>query len=100
MSKIAIVGEMTAHAGKFDTYLAKMTEHARASRAEPGCVRFDVVVPKKGENKLFIYEIWQDQAALEVHANTPRMQAYREATKELQSERKVTVCELRESADA
>lgn len=100
MPKLAIVGEMTAHPGKFDAYLAKMTEHARASRAEPGCLRFDVAVPKKGENKLFIYELWADSQALEVHSNSERMKAYREETKDLQAERKVTLCELRESADA
>jgi autoinducer 2-degrading protein len=100
MPKIAIIGEMSAKPGQFDTYLAKMTEHARASRKEPGCVRFDVVVPQKGENTLLIYEIWKDSAALDVHANSPRMKAYREATKDLQAGRKITMCHLHDSPDA
>ena len=100
MAKIAIVGEMSAHPGKFAEYLAKMTEHARASRKEPGCIRFDVFVPREGENTLYIYEIWKDQAALDVHANTPRMKAYRDTTKPITASRKVTLCTLHDSADA
>jgi autoinducer 2-degrading protein len=99
MAKIAIVGELSAKPGQFPAYLAKMTEHARASRKEPGCIRFDVVVPREGENTLFIYEIWKDQAALDVHSNTPRMKAYREASKPLAGGRKVTLCALHDSGD-
>lgn len=100
MSKIAIIGEMTAHPGKFDEYLARMIANAQASRSEPGCVRFDVSVPKRGENKLFIYEIWADREALDTHANSARLKAHGEATKDLQAERKLTICELRDSVDA
>jgi (4S)-4-hydroxy-5-phosphonooxypentane-2,3-dione isomerase len=99
MSKIAILGEMKAKPGSFDTYLAKMTEHARASRKEPGCLRFDVSVPREGKDTFCIYEIWADQKALDVHANTERMKAYREVTKALTAERRVTICGLHDSAD-
>ena len=100
MSKIAIIGQMTAKAGQFDTYLGHMTEHARASRKEPGCVRFDVVVPKKLENTLMIYEIWADRAALDTHAGSDRIKAYREATQDLVADSKLTFCDLHDSPDA
>lgn len=99
MSKIAIVGSFTATPGNFDTFLAKMGEHARASRKEPGCLRFDVSVPQKSDGRFFIYEIWADQKALDVHANTPRIKAYREETKPLQGERNITMCFLHDSPD-
>ena len=100
MSKIAIIGQMTAKPGQFDAYLAQMTEHARASRKEPGCVRFDVVVPRKLENTLMIYEIWADKAALDVHAGTDRIKAYREATEGMVEDSKLTFCALHDSPDA
>jgi quinol monooxygenase YgiN len=100
MSKIAIVGEFRAQPGKFDAFLAKMTEHARASRKEPGCIRFDVFVPEKAPDTFCIYEIWADRTVLDVHSSSARMKAYREATKPLQAERKITLCALHDSPDA
>ena len=100
MSKIAIVGQMTAKPGQFEAYLGHMTEHARASRKEPGCIRFDVVVPRKIENTLMIYEIWADKAALDVHAATERIKAYRVATEGLVAESKLHFCALHDSPDA
>jgi len=99
MSKIAIVVEQSSNPGKFEEHLAKMCAHAQASRQEPGCLRFDVVVPKKGENKLFLYEMWADPASLDVHANSERMKAHRASTKELVADSKITLCDLRDSAD-
>jgi (4S)-4-hydroxy-5-phosphonooxypentane-2,3-dione isomerase len=100
MSKIAIVGQISSKPGQFPAYLTQMTEHARASRKEPGCLRFDVAVPRKTENTLYIYEIWRDQAALDVHAGSERMKTYRAATKELVAESRITLCELHDSPDA
>jgi quinol monooxygenase YgiN len=99
MSKIAIVGEITTKDGQFDEYLRRFVEHARASRAEAGCLRFDVAVPKKGENKFHFYEIWADREALDAHAGTERIKAHREATKPLQVDSKITFCTLHDSAD-
>ena len=99
MSKIAIIGDMTTKAGSFDTYYELMRKHAEASRQEPGCMRFDLVVPFKSENRLMFYEMYEDQASLDAHANSDRIKQHRENTKDLVEERRLQICELRDSAD-
>lgn len=100
MSKIAIVVQQTIKPGQRAVYLEKMLAHARASRAEPGCLRFDVALPQTDENAVYLYELWADQAALDVHANTERIKAHRASTKEHVAESRITLCDLRDSGDA
>ena len=45
-----------------------------ASRAEPGCITFDVSRSVEDENVFVLYEEWQDQAALDFHYNTAHFQ--------------------------
>lgn len=99
MSKIAIIAEFTTTPGKFDSFLERMKVHAAASRQEPGCLRFDVVIPQDSENRVMLYELYQDQAAFDFHAGTERLKAHRKATADWTAERKVTVCELLDSGD-
>jgi len=44
------------------------------SRAEPGCVTFDVT--RAADNTFVLYEEWRDQAALDVHYKTEHFQQY------------------------
>ncbi len=99
MSKIAIIGEFTTNAGDFDEFYGLMVKHATASREEPGNLRFDVVVPLKSENRLMIYELYEDQAALDAHAGTDRIKEHRNNTKELVENRSLHICDLRDSGD-
>ena len=99
MSKISIIGEITTKPGSFDAYYELMCKHAAASRQEPGCMRFDVVIPFKSENRLLFYEMYEDQASLDAHAGTERIKAHREKSKEFVESRRLDICELRDSAD-
>lgn len=94
MSKVVINAEITTHEGHFDGFMAGMKEHAAASRKEPGCERFDVIVQRKSENTLIVYEIYSDQAALDEHANSARMAAYREATAHMVAGRILRICDM------
>jgi autoinducer 2-degrading protein len=38
---------------------------------EPGCVRFDVVQDNDDATKIWLYEIYRDQAAFDHHLTTP-----------------------------
>jgi autoinducer 2-degrading protein len=71
MSKVGREGEV---AGLF----AKLTEE---SRKEPGCVTYQVHRHKTESRRFFIYELYQDDAALEAHRATPHFLQY--AKKEL-----------------
>ena len=44
-----------------------LAEHARRSRAEPGCLRFELFQSNLDPHAFFIVEAWESQAALDVH---------------------------------
>ena len=51
--------------------LAKVSElliaHARASRAEPGCLRFELLQSQDPPTSFFIVEDWDSDAAIDAH---------------------------------
>ena len=58
-----------AHAAAFDT---EITANARASReTEPGCRQFDVCRDLADPGLFFLYELYDDEAAIQVHLHTP-----------------------------
>ena len=42
-------------------------EHAKLSRAEPGCLRFELFQSNLDPHAFFIVEAWESQKALDVH---------------------------------
>jgi len=95
MSKIAIVGEFNVkpeHRAEFETLMAG---HARTSfETEPGCERFDLLIPRKDDGRVMIYEVYTDQAALDFHAAQPRLATLREAYKDMIVDRKLSICTI------
>ncbi len=58
--------------GTKDAYLAAMLPNAEASvRDEPGCQRFDVLEAREEPETFYLYEIYDDPAALAAHKETP-----------------------------
>ena len=68
------------------TWIAKEgEEHAVAeafrqleteSRTEPGCLMYIVHRHRTDQRRFFVYEQYQDDAALEAHRNSPHFQKY------------------------
>lgn len=44
-----------------------LAEHAKLSRAEPGCLRFELYQSNLDPHAFFILEAWESQQALDVH---------------------------------
>ena len=54
--------------GKGEAFVARVRRQARDSlEREPGCHHFDVCVAPEGDGRVFLYEIYSDQAAFQVH---------------------------------
>ena len=51
---------------------------AEASRAEPGCLRFDVMQHTMRANHFTVVEVWQDQQAPDRHAAAAHTKQYRD----------------------
>jgi autoinducer 2-degrading protein len=67
-----------AHVAAFDTAI---TDNARASReTEPGCRQFDVCRDPNDPQLFFLYELYDDDAAIEAHLQSAHFQAMNAAS--------------------
>ncbi len=69
------------HPGTATRFLPLVRANAAASFAEPGCLRFDVLVPEDGRDAVFLHEIYTDAAAFDLHLATPHFAAFDAATR-------------------
>jgi quinol monooxygenase YgiN len=59
---------MKANPGKGAELAASMKQRCLEVQKEPGCLQFEVFQSALDPDKLTLLELWQDQAALDVHA--------------------------------
>jgi quinol monooxygenase YgiN len=78
MSIVMIVVEFDVKPERRNDFVKLMSGHAELSRAEDGCLQFDVMIPNDSDSTVFFVERWRDQAALDVHSKLPRMMENRE----------------------
>ena len=57
-----------AKPGKGAELAQVMADRCRAVQQEPGCQQFEVLQSVLDPDKLVVLELWDDQAALDVHA--------------------------------
>jgi len=57
-----------AKPGKGAELAQAMADRCRAVRQEPGCQQFEVFQSALDPDKLVVLELWDDQAALDAHA--------------------------------
>lgn len=65
-----VVVGVIVKAEKLDAFLCLLREHASGSRAEPGCLRFEVLREIGAPCRFRILETWVDRGALEAHRET------------------------------
>jgi quinol monooxygenase YgiN len=71
MSGYVIIVDFRLHPGKMPQFRKLIDENAIDScRHEPGCRRFDVLVPAGEADRVLLYEIYDDRAAFEAHLKT------------------------------
>lgn len=95
MADIVLVVELDMKPGQRDAYLARARQHREnVLKNEPGCHRFDLIVPAEDPDKMFLIEVYADQAALDHHLNTPYMKAYLDDTGPMIANRSRTLSHL------
>ena len=95
MTDLVLLVEIEIVAGEMDKFLARVAQHRDNVLAnEPDCRRFELLRPKEGENRVFLYEVYADQAALDHHLGTPYMKQYMEDTGPMIANRTRRLCEL------
>lgn len=91
MSAIVLHVELTLNPDSRDAYLARAQQHREnVQKNEPACRRFEISVEEDNPNLVRLYEVYDDQAAVEHHMQTPYMIAYREETAPMIADRKLT----------
>lgn len=84
MAKFAIVATFDVAEGRMDEFLPLLLAHRdRCLKDEPGTLRFDVLRPGNEENKVMLYEVYEDDAAFQVHWNGPSVARMRAETPEM-----------------
>lgn len=77
MSKFVIIVEFNLEDGSFERFHAAVLENAeRSLNLEPGCQRFDVLIPEGEKNRVVLYEIYEDVEAFEAHRKMPHFQEF------------------------
>lgn len=95
MSRIALIVQLRAAAGKRDVLLGFARRQARNTvENEEGCLHFDVLVPRDSDDRIVLYEIYRDEAALDLHRKQPYSVKYFEETAALVAERSPALHEL------
>ena len=68
--------------GGLPKFLELIADNATASvRDEPGCRRFDVLLPEAGGDEVVLYEIYDSPAAFDAHMATPHYATFHDASK-------------------
>ena len=70
-----IIAPIQIREGAKEQVVEALIPNAQAAVAtEPGCLRFDVIQDAGDENRLWVYEIYVDEAAFQHHTQTAHYQ--------------------------
>lgn len=95
MSKIALFAEFEAKPEHRDAFQSLMREHAKAALdRESGCLQFDVTIGRENPNQVVLYEVYEDQKALEEHMASPGLAETRQAYAHMIATKRVLTCRI------
>ena len=72
--------------GQVEEFLAATLANARASLAEPGVLRFDVIQDEADPAHVVLVEVYRDAEASAAHKLTPHYATWRDAVAEMMAE--------------
>ncbi len=75
--RIFIFASVTPKAGKEEALEALLRGMTAPSRAEAGCVFYNLDRPTEGDLSFHFFECWRDAAAVDAHREAPHYKDYR-----------------------
>ena len=93
MADLVAIVELEVTEGPREEVAELLYWHAGESRKEDGCLNFDVVLSRDEPKKIFLYEVWIHQAALDAHVETPHRKRVGEELKDKYRQVGVSYCE-------
>lgn len=67
MSKVFLFVAIDVQPGKFDEFVAKLSQHASVIRTEAGCELLEIYRDTQKENVVNVWEIWSDRPSWDAH---------------------------------
>ena len=75
-----IIAPLQIAEGHKDEFIEGLIGDAKGSvNDEPGCLRFDVVQDAGDPNRVWVYEVYKDEAAFKAHQEAPHYVKFQEA---------------------
>ena len=72
---------------KVEDFVRAIMENARSAvRDEPGCLRFDVSQDLEDPSRIYLYEVYEDDEALEAHRQAPHFLKWRDTVQDWHAE--------------
>ena len=69
--------------GYKDAFIEAMLDDAKGSvNDEPGCLRFDVIQDGVDPNRIWLYEVYEDETAFQAHRQAPHFIKWRNTVKD------------------
>lgn len=82
-----IIAPIQIKEGHKEQFMQAIIEDAKGSvNDEPGCLRFDVIQDTGDENRIWLYEVYRDEAAFQAHTQAPHFIKFRDATADIRVE--------------
>jgi len=80
MSKLTIVANIHANPEKIDLVKAELEKLIPITRAEAGCLQYDLHQDNENPAHFMFYENWESREPWQAHMNAPHLAAYKKAT--------------------
>ncbi len=77
---LTILAQITAVAGKEDLVGRELEKLVAITRAEPGCLQYDLHADNGTPGFFVFYETWESRELWQTHMNAPHLAAYMQAT--------------------
>lgn len=80
---LIVAGSITAEPGERATFLAAVQTMVAATLEEPGCREYTFSPDPNDDNRIMLYELWDDQEALNGHFASAHMAAWQQISSTL-----------------
>lgn len=80
MSKLTIVAKVLAKAEKRELVKQELLKLIEITRAEAGCINYDLHQDNENENLFLFHENWENRALWQAHMNNTHLTEYVKAT--------------------
>lgn len=80
MTTLTIVANIKANPDQLELVRSELLKLIPITRAEAGCIRYDLHQDNENPNHFLFYETWESRELWQAHMNAPHLAAYMDAT--------------------